>query len=178
MVFILPPIPVQILLFPNTHYAISYDIFTLANEDDAPYGWHSYRSQIYRDIAGHLRACGFFRSQYSDWVRAEISSGWCWTSMLGLEENIAPPHKLSSTLKGLRMSRLDEYAVMDVTDDLVIGGVWNNRLRGPVPARLVQPAIAAGNMLQPLPVPPPAQGFVRPWGSRPGGADRAENFLQ
>lgn len=191
--FFPPAPPVGFQGFPITHYSIMYDIFTRANQDDAPNGWNSCRGMclahqyilqpvnlslqgcIYRRLKRALTNAGFVRHQYSDWVRANTTSAHCWLVMFSLE-NIQPPHKLSSTVRGLRMSRIDLFATMDITDSIKIGGAHNTQLRGPVPAGLVAPAIAAGQM-NPIPVPPVPALFVRPVDSRPGGADNPANFL-
>ena len=43
--FNMPVVPAGVHLMPIGHYAISYDIFTRATEDDLPRGWHSHRSE-------------------------------------------------------------------------------------------------------------------------------------
>jgi hypothetical protein len=174
-----------------TAYSISYDIFTLPNERDSPLGWHSPRcnhflniainvltlsqANIYRQLKAALLAAGFIRNQYSVWVHPFISATNTYTAMLGLEGIVVPPNKLSSTVKGLRMSRLDNFALMDVTPDIQIGGAAVLSLLGPVPAGLV-PAPAA---LVPPAVPIPAGfPFALPVDSRAGpGVNNPATFL-
>ena len=88
-----------------------------------------------------------------------------------------PPNKLSSTasVRRLRLNRLDQRALMDVTANIALGGNFSRRLRGPVPTNLVVSVAAA---LAPLPVPvPPGASSVRPVDSHPGGASNPANFL-
>jgi hypothetical protein len=121
-----------------------------------------------------LLAAGFARDQYSDWVQPFVTPAHTYNAMTGLE-NILPPNKLSSTVRRLRMNRLDQLALMDVTADIMLGGNFSTTLRGPVPANLVVPVAAA---IAPLPVPiPPGAPFARPVDSRPGGASNRANFL-
>ncbi|KAJ6459731.1 hypothetical protein C8R47DRAFT_950031, partial [Mycena vitilis] len=121
---------------PVTAYSISYDIYTLADERDSPLGWNAARAKIYRRLKLSLTMAGFTRSQYSDWVNPAIAAPAAYNALVSLE-NIPPPHKLSSTVKGLRMSRMDHLALLDVTALIRIGGAAVMNLRGPVPAGLV-----------------------------------------
>jgi hypothetical protein len=95
--------------------------------------------------------------------------------MWGLE-NIPPPNKFSSTVKALRMSRLDHFALMDVSAQIQLGGAGVTSLRGPVPTGLVT---APAALVPPaLPIPAGA-AFVLPVDSRPGaGASNPANYLQ
>jgi hypothetical protein len=70
-------------------------------------------------------------------------------------EAILPPNKLSSTVRRLRMNRLDELALMDVTENMMLGGEFSTTLRGPVPANLVLP-VAPAIVPPPAPIPPGA----------------------
>ncbi|KAH9970521.1 hypothetical protein BGW80DRAFT_1253946 [Lactifluus volemus] len=172
--FIQPPVPLQILAFPPTAYSICYDIYTRRNEDDAPHGWNSPRSNIYRRLKRRLLQAGFVRNQYSDWVHLFAPPAHIFNTMTDLG-NILPPNKLSSTVKGLRMSRIDQLAIMDITENIALGGNFSTMLRGPVPTNLVLPVAA---ILDPIPGPiPPGAPFARPVDSGPGGADDPGNFL-
>jgi hypothetical protein len=61
--------------------------------------------------------------------------------MVNLEQ-IFLPHKLSSTVKNLRMSQLDNFAVLDVSNSMCLGGAFVTILFAPVPASLVAHAHA------------------------------------
>jgi len=104
-----------------------------------------------------LLAARFAHDQYSDWVQPFVTPAQTYNAMTGLE-NVLPPNKLSSTVRRLRMNRLDHLALMDVTADIMLGGNFSTTLRGPVPANLVVPIAAA---IVPLPVPiPPGAPFA------------------
>jgi hypothetical protein len=192
LAFIQPPVPPAIVAFPPTAYSISYDIFTNRNEHDAPNGWHSPRckclscdqpislssfifsARIYRRLKHLLIGAGFLHNQYSDWVHPFTTAAITYNTMTGLE-SIPPPHKLSSTVRRLRMSRLDEFNLMDITADIQLGGVFSTMLRGPVPSNLVAPIAAVMN---PIPGPiPPGVPFMRPVDSNAGGASNRANFV-
>ncbi|KAJ6459739.1 hypothetical protein C8R47DRAFT_1327931 [Mycena vitilis] len=115
-----------------------------------------------------------FTYQYSDWVNPAIAAPAAYNALVSLE-NIPPPHKLSSTVKGLRMSRMDHLALLDVTALIRIGGAAVMNLRGPVPAGLVPAPAALVPPAGPIPVGFP---FARPVDSRPGpGIDNSATFL-
>ncbi|KAJ7184120.1 hypothetical protein C8R46DRAFT_1208356 [Mycena filopes] len=173
--YVAPLPPAAFIAYPITAYSVSYDIFTRANEQDSPGGWNSYRSNIYRRLKNALTAAGFVRNQYSDWVHPNISGFNAWMFMLSLEGLIPPPHKLSSTVRGLRMARMDHFGLMDVTQDLQIGGAASTTLWGPVPAGLVPVPAALFPPAAPIPAGVP---FARPVDSHAGpGVDNPANFL-
>ncbi|KAJ6469808.1 hypothetical protein C8R47DRAFT_958720, partial [Mycena vitilis] len=159
---------------PVSTYSISYDIFTRATEDDAPAGWHSRRSVTYRQIKRRLAANGFVRDQYSNWLRFNTTAPATYVRMVMLE-SILPEHKISSTIRRLRMAKHDSLNLMDVTASIRLGGAWNNSLRGPVPSGLVGPV---QHLINPVPVAGVPPGTVLPpIHSRPGGASLAVNYL-
>ncbi|KAJ7246550.1 hypothetical protein B0H12DRAFT_1053750 [Mycena haematopus] len=173
MAFVPPPLPVPLLLYPVTAYGISYDIFTRRTEDDTPNGWNARRNRTYSHIHQHLLASNFIRNQYSDFVNPLINVAAAYHTMWALE-NIPPPNKLSTTIKGLKLSRYDHLALLDITALIQLGGTVNS-LRGPVPANLVP----AGAVLVPPAVPiPPGVPFALPVDTRPGvGASNRANYL-
>ncbi|KAJ7742697.1 hypothetical protein DFH07DRAFT_964404 [Mycena maculata] len=147
-----PPPPFPFFAYPIITYSITYDIFTL------------------RPMSGTALKAGIRREAiYTAGLKSRSSP----LVMLALEGIIMPPNKLSSTVKGLRMSKLDHFALMDVTP--IVGGAAVLSLRGPVPAGLVQAPAA----LVPPAVPIPAGfPFARPVESRPGpGANNPATFL-
>jgi hypothetical protein len=56
--------------------------------------------------------------------------------MIGLA-NIAPPAKLATTLRGLKMHFIDDMDVCDATEDVKLGGFHSQQLGGPAPRALV-----------------------------------------
>jgi len=112
-------------------------------------------------------------TQISDRLNLWITPANAFNAMTGLE-NILPAGKLSSTVRRLRMNRLDQQALMDVTANISLGGNFSPRRRGPVPTNLVPVA----TVLAPPPVHiPPGAPFARPADSRAGGASNRANFL-
>ncbi|KAK7033339.1 hypothetical protein R3P38DRAFT_791812 [Favolaschia claudopus] len=173
--FIAPVPPMGLFGFPVTAYCISYDIYTLANELDLPQGWNSPRANIYRQLKRFLLLGGFTRNQYSVWVNQNTTVAAAWHTMWSLELSL-PPNKLSSTVKGLQLSRMDQFALMDVTADAQIGGAHIPNIRGPVPRDLVPQPLALQPPAGPI---PPNAAFARPVHSRPSpAANDRNNYYQ
>ncbi|TFK47239.1 hypothetical protein OE88DRAFT_1666604 [Heliocybe sulcata] len=127
----------HILSQPHGSYGISYDIYTRATEDDLPYGWHSNRSHTYRAAILHLEANGFRKHQYSDFRRDGTSLLNTFLTMITLRV-MAPPSKLATTLKGVKMHFISDMTICDQTRELRLGGRYARALEGPAPAALVQ----------------------------------------
>ena len=188
-----PPIPGILLGYPVTTYSIEYDICTLANELDMPAGWHSPRGAysltmmrinyfntfvacIYHRIICRLNLFGFTHNQYSIYVQNNTTAAQTYGVMVNLE--ILSQNKFSSTVKNLRMSCVDNFAVLDVSANMWLGGGFVTRLFGPVPANLVAHALTQpGGVLNLAPVPTPAANFARPVDNHPGGASLPANFI-
>ncbi|KAJ7226468.1 hypothetical protein B0H12DRAFT_997315, partial [Mycena haematopus] len=159
-----------LFFYPVTSYGVSYDISTRANEDDAPNGWHSARSNIYRRIRLYLRSVGFVRDQYSDWVRHNTNIIYAWNAIWGLQ-GIEPPNKFSTTVRRLRINRLDNFATIEISARAQLGG-GVTYLWGPTPAGL----IPGGALLAPLPA-PIVGPFAPPKDTQPGpGANNPANW--
>jgi hypothetical protein len=153
------------------------------NEDDAPNGWN------YLSDHANILLLNILLSQDLQAVETAPSRCWiCSRSMLRLDSTVChfSPHlqhrdgfgeylatkKLRSTVRRLRMNRLDQLAFMDVTADIALGGNFSTTLGGPVPANLVVLVAAAI-----VPLPGPGASFARPVDSRPGSASSPANFL-
>ena len=191
--FLIPPAPLPLLLMPAGSYAILYDIFVRATEDDLPHGWNSRRhacicslapnvlfftcftENTYRQLIRRLNTAGFFQIQYSDYCHPFIAPPAAWVVML-LLCLINPPGKLKSTVHGLKMHHIAN-PVCIVTTDIQHGGPYSLALRGPTPRDLVSPAAAA--VLFPVPVipaiAPPIPRYTRPSAA---AAAVAGNWLQ
>ncbi|KAK6997385.1 hypothetical protein R3P38DRAFT_1897168 [Favolaschia claudopus] len=173
--FFIPLLPQPLAGFPVTAYSIAYDIFTLANELDLPQGWNSPRANIYRQLKRLLLIGGFTRNQYSVWVNPNVTVLLAWNVLWSLE-TAPPPNKLSSTVKGLHISRMDQFALMDVTADVQIGGANVPNIRGPVPRDLVPQPLALQPPAGPI---PPNAAFARPVHTRPSpAANDRNNYYQ
>lgn len=86
-------------------------------------------------------------------------------------ENIPPAHKLSTTVKGLRLARVDHMAVMDITPLIQLAGQNLQGLNGEIPASFVNMGLA--NFVANV----PAHLHVLPQNTRPGpGANAAINW--
>jgi len=96
---------------------------------------------MYRALIRILNAAGFVQLQYSDYSHQNIQPAVAWGVMLSLC-TIPPPGKLESTVRGLKMYRIDHNSFM-VTQDIQFGGQYSPFLRGPTPRNLVTPAAAA-----------------------------------
>ena len=92
-------------------------------------------AQTYRHIAKHLEHGGFARLQKSDWYRNDTDVTTSYYTMLGLM-NIPPPGKLQTTIKGLKMHRINDW-MFDVTQDIRLGGRYAPTLEGLTPRALV-----------------------------------------
>lgn len=153
-------IPIDVLSSSSNHANVLLLTFSLA--------------KIYKRLEARLVAAGFARDQYSDWVHPFIDPAHVYNIMTGLE-NIPPPNKLSSTVRRLRMNRVDPLVALDISESIALGGNFSTTLRGPVPVNLVLPVAGA---IVPIPGPiPPGAPFALPVDSRPGGASNPANFL-
>ena len=96
--------------------------------------------------------------QYNDYVHPTVTPAFAWVTIV-LLCLIDPPGKLESTIHGLKMHCIKNNVCI-ITQDIQLGGVYSQILRGPTPQNLVTPAAAAA--MNPVPtilaVPP-----VRPW---------------
>lgn len=79
--------------------------------------------------------------QYSDYSNPDVAPAFAWSTMVSLC-NIQPPGKLQSTVRALKMHRIEDDVCI-VTDDIRLGGVYSLLLHGPTPRNLVTPAAAA-----------------------------------
>jgi hypothetical protein len=160
--FVIPPAPMPLPLMHPGHYGISYDIYTRATEDDLPHGWHSHRINTYRQLIRILNVAGFHHMQYSDYSRPNVHPAFAWLVMLSLCA-ISPPGKLESTVRGMKMHQINDDVCI-VTQDVQLGGVHAQALRGPTPRQLVTDAAAA--LMHPAPevlaVAPPMPQYTRP----------------
>ncbi|KAI6009752.1 hypothetical protein BKA83DRAFT_4070271 [Pisolithus microcarpus] len=109
-------------------YGLSYDISTAATENDLPQGWNSQRAETYRQIARCLERGHFARLQKSDWVREDTDAITTYYTMLMLC-NIPPPGKLQSTVKGLKMHKIESLCY-DISQDIRLGGRYATTLEG------------------------------------------------
>jgi hypothetical protein len=98
-------------------------------------------ARIHDRTKHRLIEAGFDRDQYSDWVQLFTTGAHTYNTMTSLE-NTLPSHKLSSTVRRLRMNRIDEIVLLAETQ---LGGAFSTKLRGPVPSNLVAPVAAAMN---------------------------------
>ncbi|KAI1791673.1 hypothetical protein LXA43DRAFT_888760 [Ganoderma leucocontextum] len=139
---------------PAGIYGISYDIFTRPTEDPVPNGWESHRSKTYRELIRRLRADGFFHHQYSDHRHMNTTAWDAYVTMVNLVV-IRPPNKLSTTVKGLKLHHISDMNLMDVTNEVMLGGNAAERLVGPAPRVLVHRLVGAGHHLTHVPQPVP-----------------------
>ncbi|KAJ3546789.1 hypothetical protein NMY22_g1913 [Coprinellus aureogranulatus] len=131
-------VPQQIQAMPPSEYSIAYDIGFHDNKDDLPLAWNSDPGHVYRQVWDFLLERGFQRDQYSDWT-AHCPAQEAWRTMVELALRIQPWHKFNTTVKGLRMARIDDRGVMDVTRHVKLGGTAPaafTPLFGPVPLSL------------------------------------------
>ncbi len=89
-----------------------------------------------------LKAAGFQRHQYSDYRNLNVAAIWTFWIMLSLR-HIKPPGKLPTTVSGLKMHYIPDFALMDVTAGVQLGGQYSPAMIGPVPRRLVPGAMMA-----------------------------------
>lgn len=106
-----------------------------------------------------LNAAGFHRLQYSDYSHhPNVFPAFAWTVMLSLC-TINPAGKLESTVRGMKLHQIRSI----VTQDIQLGGMHAQALRGPTPRQLVTDAAAA--LMDPAPevlnVAPPTPQYTR-----------------
>ena len=114
----------------------------------------------YHQLALSLAHGCFRRFQYSDWIRRNTTALTTYWIMIALSQ-IPPLGKLESTLKGMKMHRID-HNVYDATQDLQLGGIYASVLRGPTPSHLVPPAMGGNE--------PHPGDFIVPAYTRPTAA--------
>ena len=159
-------LPPQILALPVGSWGISYDIGTNATQRDLPDGWNAPRCEqhlefiylwhltidlaaTYPELIQELAGNGFVRHQYSDYRAEGVDGHHVWSVMWSLR-NIRPPMKLESTVLGLKMQFYHHLNILDISNDVCIGGVGAPILRAPTPAGLV-PAGVPGRFGPPVP---------------------------
>ncbi|KAI5984063.1 hypothetical protein EDD15DRAFT_2171789 [Pisolithus albus] len=116
-------------------YGLSYDVSTRATEDDLPHGWNSRRAETYKQLALCLERGHFARLQKSDWICEDTDAITTYYTMLMLR-TIPPPGKFQSTVKGLKMHKI-ESPCYDISQEIVLGGRYAAALEGPTPSTLV-----------------------------------------
>ncbi|KIJ65840.1 hypothetical protein HYDPIDRAFT_39021 [Hydnomerulius pinastri MD-312] len=156
MEHILPFIPPNMLGFPRGMWGISYDISTRRTEDNLPYGWDAPRASTYAELKSILQRNRFVRLQYSDWRCEKITAVEAFAVMVSLR-HIRPVGKFESTVIGLKMHYIRDFAILNVTEKIQYGGEFSRRLRGLTPAGLVpnaglnhHPAIPQGPIRRPF----------------------------
>ena len=96
-------------------------------------------ASTYRVIRRTLHMLGYQRLQGSDWFCEPTDAVDTYWAMLAFRD-IPPPGKLPSTLKGLKAHYIRDW-VLNITEDLQLGGQYSPVLRGPTPCELVPLAI-------------------------------------
>ncbi|KAI6106219.1 hypothetical protein EV401DRAFT_1892713 [Pisolithus croceorrhizus] len=114
---------------PQGIYGISYDISTPQTERDLPHGWNACRGSSHAvwnagSSPGYRGATGCEKT----WMQITT-----YYTMLMLGD-ITPPGKLSSMVKGLKMHMIHHW-LLDVTQDIQLGGQYATMLVGPTPSR-------------------------------------------
>ncbi|OSX58440.1 hypothetical protein POSPLADRAFT_1067476 [Postia placenta MAD-698-R-SB12] len=165
----------RLMVQPTGTWGISYDVYTRPSEDPIPSGWQSHRSKTYCELLKWLRANGFVHHQYSDHRKDNVMAVIAFLTMIQLV-TIPPFDKLSTTIKGLKMHYIDDMALLDVTDEVRLGGNVSPQLSGPAPRGLVHNLVGAGHLLLQPPGPVP-QGHpgVPPRHTRRNAASRNVN---
>jgi hypothetical protein len=121
----------------------------------------------YKEIARILNFRDFEHLQGSDWYCQPTDAIDTYWAMLSLK-SVRPPGKFPSTLKGLKAHYIHDW-ILDVTDDLQLGGMYSPELEGPTPQGLVPPVVPSAVPQQPLQVlprntqPSAAAGAVENW---------------
>ncbi|EJF66302.1 hypothetical protein BD309DRAFT_1078627 [Dichomitus squalens] len=146
----------QLTFQPFGTYGISYDIYTRPTEDPVPGGWESPRVKTYRELIKRLRAAGFGHHQYSDHCHTEVAALEAYQVMIDLT-HIRPNNKLSTTVKGLKLHYIHDMNLMDVSNEVKLGGHLAQRLVGPAPRNLVHRLVGNGHNLS-APLQPVPQG--------------------
>ncbi|TCD64271.1 hypothetical protein EIP91_004310 [Steccherinum ochraceum] len=139
---------------PQGIWGISYDVFTRPTEDDVPHGWQARRSETYRKLLKKLKEDGYHHHQYSDHCKMNIPAIEAFQDMIELAL-ITPDSKLATTIKGMKMHYIDDLALLDVSQEVMLGGNVSTHLTGPAPRELVHRLVGAGQNLNPPPVPVP-----------------------
>ncbi|KAI6102922.1 hypothetical protein F5141DRAFT_1008128 [Pisolithus sp. B1] len=116
-------------------YGLSYDISTPATEEDLPCGWNSQRVETYRQIALCLEHGHFIHLQKSDWICENMDAITTYYTMLMLC-TILPSGKLQSTVRGLKMHKIESH-YYDISQDICLGGQYAIMLKGLTPSTLV-----------------------------------------
>ncbi|KAI5984826.1 hypothetical protein EDD15DRAFT_2176651 [Pisolithus albus] len=118
-------------------YGLSYDILTTATEDDLPEGMTADHITVetYRQIACWLEHGHFARLQKSDWACKDTDAIMNYYTMLMLR-NIPPPGKLQSTVKCLKMHKIESLCY-DISQDIHLGGQYATTLEGVTPSALM-----------------------------------------
>ncbi|KAI6040485.1 hypothetical protein EDC04DRAFT_2566961, partial [Pisolithus marmoratus] len=116
-------------------YGLSYDISTPATEEDLPHGLMIQTVETYRQITLCLEHSDFAHLQKSDWICENMDAITTYYTMLMLC-NIPPPRKLQSTVKGLKMHKINSYHY-DISQDIHLSGQYATTLEGPTPSTLV-----------------------------------------
>ncbi|KAI6009811.1 hypothetical protein BKA83DRAFT_105686 [Pisolithus microcarpus] len=134
-VIIPPDVYLTLVGMPSGTYGLSYDVSTPATEDDLPRGWNSRRAETYRQIALYLERGHFTCLQKSDWIRENTDAFTTYYTMLMLR-TIPPSGKLQSTVRGLKMHKIESH-YYDISQDIRLGGRYATTLEGPTPSALV-----------------------------------------
>ncbi|KAI0057552.1 hypothetical protein BV25DRAFT_1775473, partial [Artomyces pyxidatus] len=121
---------------PQGIWGLSYDLFTRRIEDNLPNGWGSRRSGVYRRMAAVLTQDQFHRVQYSVWERDAATASVAYDTMLRLRE-LDPSGIFPTIVKGLTMFSVPNRVIMDVTDEIQLGGVFSPELTGITPANRI-----------------------------------------
>ena len=119
----------------------------------------------YRCLIRQLMLMGFYRHQYSDYRSDNITGMTAWFSAVFLKF-INPPMKLETTLLGLKVHHYSNLNILDLTAFMRLGGVLSSRLRGPIPAHLLNPVGPVMGVNGGPPVPPLLVNFQLPRYSR------------
>ncbi|KAJ7622477.1 hypothetical protein FB45DRAFT_927805 [Roridomyces roridus] len=158
----LPWLHWQVVAYPQTTYGIAYDINTVVCTLLPPNGWGGWSQQVYAQLDRALTAMGWFRNQWSYWVGHNKTPLVAWTEIWALQY-IQPASKFATVIKHLCLTRMDHFAVLDISANAQLGSVEVPRIYGLVPRDL---ALAPNVVLQPPAGPVPPNGFRRPVGTR------------
>lgn len=95
---------------------------------------------IYRNIKRQLSALAFEHPQYSVYQQHNVAAAFVWGVMIGLRL-IDPIGVIPTCVTAMQMFSI-LHPVMDVTQDVQLGGIWYPVPLHPVPIGLVPPGVA------------------------------------